>query len=156
MNKRSRHFTFTNFSTDEKPEEKFPEYTYLIYQIEKCPKTGKLHQQGAVSFTYQKSMSALVKTWKGPHYEIAGNMLASRNYCKKVESRVEGPFVFEKKTSKDQLCKEYETYVQDIASARIDYETKGFKIDLINQILPIIEHKYFHVKYPDPQCLENF
>lgn len=150
---RSRHFTFTNFDLTISPDQQFPDYTYLVYQIERCPTSGKLHQQGAVSFKYQKSLSALVKLWKGPHYEIATNMLASRNYCKKSDSRVEGPYEFTEKSSKEPECNVYKSYVSDIKLARQQAtEQFGLNIEHLEQLSPILDHKYFHAVYDNLIC----
>lgn len=80
---------------------KIEEAEYLVYQYEMCPKTKKLHIQGYIQFTNARSLGGVKKLltkWsgeKGPHLEIAkGTPEENKNYCTKVESRVNGPFEF--------------------------------------------------------------
>lgn len=90
---KSRHFTFTSFDIV-RPEDFFSGFSYLLYQQELCPNTSRLHWQGAISFTNPRSLSGLIKAFKGPHYEIARSKGASRNYCRKSDTHVSGPFEF--------------------------------------------------------------
>lgn len=116
---RSRNWSFTIYIHDEdgnnideltfitQQEEFIPinkkidEAEYLVYQYEMCPKTKKLHIQGYVQFTNARSLGGVKKLltkWsgeKGPHLEISkGTPEENKNYCTKVESRVNGPFEF--------------------------------------------------------------
>jgi len=60
------------------------------WQKETCPKTQKLHYQGYLRTTVQVRFSALKKILPGVHLEVAKNWEALLNYCKKIETRVEG------------------------------------------------------------------
>lgn len=69
---------------------------YVTYQVERCPKTGRLHYQGYIEFTGKKTWSWVHKNLKGletAHLEQRkGSQDEAINYCQKVESRVRGPF----------------------------------------------------------------
>jgi len=64
--------------------------TYLVYQLEVCPKTQKLHVQGYVEFINGMSYKAIKKLFNDDtmHLESrAGSADQAANYCTKVESR---------------------------------------------------------------------
>ena len=67
--------------------------TYVSYQIERAPDTGKLHVQGMISFKNPKGMS-LVKHTIGnePHVEICKDPVKAAEYTQKAETRVAGPW----------------------------------------------------------------
>lgn len=70
---------------------------YHIYQIEECPKTGKKHMQGYVEFTEKVSMKFIKEIFgcSSMHLEPRkGSQGDAINYCKKEESRVNGPYVY--------------------------------------------------------------
>jgi len=66
---------------------------YIVYQLERAPDTRKLHYQGLVCMKSSCRMSA-VKTLitYDPHVEVCKSVKGSIDYCKKAESRVEGPW----------------------------------------------------------------
>lgn len=66
---------------------------YAAYQLEECPKTGRRHIQWFLKFKIKKKFN-FVKKFLGDttHIEKCKNVAASRNYCMKEESRIEGPF----------------------------------------------------------------
>lgn len=69
---------------------------FLIYQTERCPSTGRLHQQGFLTFSYGKSLSS-AKTALGSesaHMEPARDQKRAIEYCQKLETRVAGPWRF--------------------------------------------------------------
>ena len=98
---KNRHFTFTSFE-EILPEQRFSGYTYLIYQKEKCPSTGKLHYQGAISFPNPRSISGVRKEYTPIHIEIANHVAKARNYCRKSETRVDGPYEFGNSNTKSE------------------------------------------------------
>lgn len=83
---------FTMFRTDA-PVFNKETMSYMIYQREKCPDTGKEHWQGYVYFRKNKTMGA-VKTALNDntvHLEKAkGNPEQNKAYCSKTESRLPG------------------------------------------------------------------
>lgn len=71
--------------------------TYLVYQIEECPKTHKIHLQGYAEFANPRSITGLQKIMPGVHSEKrVGTAVQASEYCKKEDTRFEnlGPFEF--------------------------------------------------------------
>lgn len=89
---RSRGWCFTMYRTDE-PVFNESTMTYMVYQREKCPSTGREHWQGYVHFKSQKTM-APVKTALNDqtvHLEKAnGTPEENRAYCTKDDTRLPG------------------------------------------------------------------
>lgn len=70
---------------------------YLIYQLEECPKSGRLHWQGYIQFKNRVRMQRVKQLLDldNVHLEIArGNDVQNRFYCSKSESRIDGPWEF--------------------------------------------------------------
>lgn len=68
---------------------------YLVCQLERAPETGQLHLQGYCQFNNQIMLSGLAKITKDhkPHWEVRrGSHEQARDYCKKADSRVNGPW----------------------------------------------------------------
>jgi hypothetical protein len=66
---------------------------YLVYQLESGA-SGTRHVQGMCSFSSAKSHSAARKLLPGCHVENTRDVAAAIKYCKKDESRLEGPWEF--------------------------------------------------------------
>ena len=69
-----------------------------MYQIEKCPTTGRPHRQGYLELLKPERLDR-VKRYVGhsAHLEVRqGTREQARNYCMKLESRLEGPWEFGK------------------------------------------------------------
>jgi len=63
---------------------------YMCFQEETCPDTGRRHYQGYVEFEKRVRFSQLHKLFPQVHWEQRkGTALQARDYCQKVESRVE-------------------------------------------------------------------
>jgi len=60
------------------------------WQLEKCPTTGREHYQGYIRTQQQQRFAWLHKLLPGVRLEVARNWDALVNYCKKVETRVDG------------------------------------------------------------------
>lgn len=95
---RGTHWTFTSFKSS-KPD--FDEKTmrYMVYQKEKCPKTGKEHFQGYVQFLLKKTMTSAKKALNDEkvHLDLArADSESNKAYCTKEESRIDGPWEFGK------------------------------------------------------------
>jgi len=75
-----------------------PWVTYVIYQREICPETGREHFQGYVELETKKSMVQLHAECEGletAHFEPRrGSAAQAKAYCSKEASRVEGPWEF--------------------------------------------------------------
>lgn len=64
------------------------------WQVERCPRTQRLHVQGVVKFKQAMRMTG-VKAWlndQSAHLEICRDWNKSIEYCTKEETRVEGPW----------------------------------------------------------------
>jgi len=93
-NTKLRRWCFTAYEVKEAPE--FHSCVRgAIWQLEKCPKTGKLHFQGYVEFTRGVTMKQC-QTYIGKpkcHVEKAGGSKSdNEHYCGKLETRIEGPW----------------------------------------------------------------
>lgn len=69
--------------------------TYLIFQWERCPNTGRDHYQGYCQFSSRVGLKHLKGFLATAHWEWAkGTPSDNRKYCSKPESRVKGPVEF--------------------------------------------------------------
>jgi len=92
-NKRLRRATITYFGI-EPPKTDMPKYvTYLCYQQETCPTTGKLHWQTYAEFDHQVTTKMLQK-WMPRCHVVASEGSAKQNfeYCSKSTTSVPGTF----------------------------------------------------------------
>lgn len=74
-----------------------PEGTrYLVFQKEKCPKTGKLHLQFYVELTRSQRIAKVKKILgRECHLEVRkGSRTQARDYCMKTDTRVSEPVEF--------------------------------------------------------------
>lgn len=100
-NAKQRNYIFVDFEV-EKGVIPFDEskMRYLVYQKERCPKTGKIHYQGFVQFHKPQHLKTAQKLLNRPGVVHMEPMLKTSNpmqaaaYCKKDESRVEGPWEY--------------------------------------------------------------
>lgn len=70
---------------------------YLVYQLEKCPKTDRVHWQGYVEMDAKVRMGTVKQALDDPkiHLEIRrGQPSQASAYCKKDDSRIAGPWEF--------------------------------------------------------------
>lgn len=99
---RSRNVCFTAYGT--RPDfvrlldpEDWPHCTYLVYQLEQCKRTGRLHLQGYAEFDSQMSFQTL-HTYAGletAHFEARrGTQKQAMDYCKKEDSHIDGPWMW--------------------------------------------------------------
>lgn len=66
-----------------------------VWQVERCPKNGRLHYQGYFKFTQAVAYSALQQYLPGLHVErCKGNDEKNKAYCTKEDTRVAGPWFF--------------------------------------------------------------
>jgi len=88
----SRQWVFTVFSP-EMPRHLAGFMTYCVFQRERCPFTGQLHWQCYAQFSQNVKFTHIQK-WVGVkcHCEpsIMSNARAARNYCMKLNTRIEG------------------------------------------------------------------
>lgn len=91
-NTRLRYATITWHDVEQRPALD-DRMQYLVYQVEKCPTTGKLHLQMYVQYKNPTAFSSVQKDFPGAHIELAkGTPDDNRRYCTKDETRVDGPW----------------------------------------------------------------
>lgn len=99
MSDRSRKFSVTSWNVKEHPDEKYPGLRYLVYQLEKCPETGRLHWQAYCEFENTQRYAAVKKLFNDETAHISipkGNAEQNKTYCTKENTRVEGPWEYGK------------------------------------------------------------
>lgn len=90
-----KYWCFTHFKIEDKPEVMFRPFTYLVYQLEKCPYTGKFHYQGYICFPSNQRLAGLKQFNKQTHWETRYKKHSeAKLYCMKDETRMAGPWEF--------------------------------------------------------------
>lgn len=90
----SRHWMFTSYQ-DVAPVWNPVEMTYLVYQQEKCPTSGRVHWQSYVIFGKRKRLSGVKALLGNVHCEIArSSPQTCLAYCSKVDTRLADPLEF--------------------------------------------------------------
>jgi len=95
-----------------------PEVAEWGWQDEVCPDTGRKHRQGYLRTKSQVRFTALKKILPGVHLEVAKNWSALQEYCKKVDTAVEGTQVHQQSNMPSKY-----TYAKEVAerlAARCD------------------------------------
>jgi hypothetical protein len=93
---RSRHFCLTIFDYEGEDfitAAKAAKAVSAICQREKCPDTGRLHLQCYIGFRDAKTLLKVKKLFKTAHIEVAQSPGDAWAYCKKEETRVDGPYM---------------------------------------------------------------
>lgn len=98
--KKSRGYSITMFDYEEEGEDgmtqrerlETDDYEYLVYQVERCPKTQRLHLQAFIYYSNARVWPK--KRYPRAHIEPARSFTALMRYCGKEETRVEGPWEF--------------------------------------------------------------
>lgn len=92
---RNRVFTLFDVSPEAKKLlDDLPNVLRMVYQLEKCPKEGKLHFQGYVEFIKPQPFKSLKAKFPTIHLESRkGTAMDNYIYCTKTESREQGPFI---------------------------------------------------------------
>src|SRR5271169_6377734 len=104
--RQAKHFRFTRFQLDDVMEhpiinpETWKDMRYCVFQLERCPRTSRLHYQGYVQFLERKRLRALkqfdgVANWGN----CDGTADENRAYCTKEDTRMKGPWEFGTMTS---------------------------------------------------------
>lgn len=66
--------------------------TYGVHQKEMCPSSSRVHSQFFVVMPKRVRLSGMKKMFPGDHLEPARDPRSAREYCMKVETRLEGPW----------------------------------------------------------------
>lgn len=135
MSKQSRFWTFTSYSKDE-PDWDADSMSYLIFQTEKCPSTGRLHYQGYVEFKKKIGFRAAKLHFDDKcHLEIRkGTQEEAIEYCMKDESYIEGRQQFGTPSGGQGTRTDLENVV--------DFVKRGASIDDIYESFPLMAIKY--------------
>lgn len=90
---KARNYVCTLWDPALRYEELPDKVSYLIYQVEEAPKTGKHHLQLYAQMTCPMSLGSMKKIFGEGHYESRqGTHEEAAAYCSKEETRVEGPW----------------------------------------------------------------
>jgi len=138
----SRCWCFTIFEQAEEWAEylgKKPraEASYMIGQLEQCPKTGEYHVQGYCEYKDAKTMSAVKKVFKceSMHLEEArGSAAQNKAYCSKLRTSVNAS-TFEHGIAKQQGKR-------NDMDTLAEYIKAGATVDEICQVFPIMVIKF--------------
>lgn len=94
---------------------------YVTWQLE-VGDDGTEHHQGYVNFKKQTLFSTVTKLLPRAYWAMCLDPVASRAYCQKLESRLDGPFeigIFNAPQDKQRIWK---ALAQDIKDGKKDYE----------------------------------
>lgn len=111
MGRKSQNFCLTVFDTtvDQFKSIIDPITIHAVYQLEKCPTTGRLHIQAYIKTIEKYNFTELkLLLPESTHVEATKSPKAAIKYCSKPESRVDGPFTkgISTKESKYNLLRE--------------------------------------------------
>ena len=83
-----------DLSEDSRFPEPLPDFVRGVrYQLERCPKTSRLHWQFVLQCTKNVRMSMLKKHYgKEIHWELTSSIQGAAMYCEKSQTRVAGPW----------------------------------------------------------------
>lgn len=91
----SRSYAWTSYrNTDWRPHP-IDGVKYTICQLEECPETGRTHLQGYTELTAAKRFTFIKKMLDDPTAHVEkrkGSRDQARNYCSKLETKLEGPW----------------------------------------------------------------
>lgn len=96
---RFRNFCFTTFNLDLNHSVLAldDDIRYLVLQKEKCPTSNREHYQGYCELSNQKRLSTIKDLFDDNTMHVEkrrGTAQEASNYCKKVESRIDGPWEY--------------------------------------------------------------
>jgi len=115
--KQCRRWTWTMW---DEPHDDLVNFSYIAFQQERCPSTGRIHFQGYCETKLKKTRSAVMMSlWgqlKGKHFWCApskGTAAQNKEYCSKLESR-EGDFYERGVAQQDTLAHTLATLTEEI------------------------------------------
>lgn len=89
----TRNYCFTDNNLEFKGSHEL--LKYAVWQLEEAPETKKKHYQGYMELKKTMRIAALKKIWPTIHFEKReGTQEQAINYCKKTETRLDGPWEF--------------------------------------------------------------
>lgn len=116
----------------------------LYGQLERCPKSDRLHIQGHVK-TPQVRWSAVQKEFRGCHFELAKNKQALMNYDKKSDTRVAELVVadgiptlwdYSRMVAEDFPFEEYQQRIRDLpAKEQTGDEYSKIRMQIVDEVV---------------------
>jgi hypothetical protein len=91
----STHWMITTYLTNPPLKDRVTsEVRYLIYQKEKCPRTGREHFQGYLELKKKKTIKGVKNIFGEDCYVLPrrGSREQARDYVRKEDSRIDGPW----------------------------------------------------------------
>lgn len=109
---------------------------------------GTEHLQYVITLKHPQRLSALKKMAPRAHFEITNNVAASRNYCKKPDTRVAGPWEFGSVTtttnktsiSVRDVLSMGETDLLELTPAQFNQALKARNAAPLIKPLPVLNH----------------
>lgn len=96
-NSRAKHWCFTinnpELEADKKVLEEVTDMLYCVFQLERGDEET-LHLQGVIGFTKQKWFNTVKTIHARAHWEVARHVPKAIAYCRKEETRVDGPWEY--------------------------------------------------------------
>lgn len=108
---------------------------YIVFQMERCPETQRLHYQGFLFFDKKQRLSGCKKLNPTAHWEVSRAHVQAIQYCKKVETRVLGPFEYGVPPQEKQLTQDRWADVRELVKNRSSF------MDILEQY-PDIAFRY--------------
>jgi len=155
--RKNRHWQITDHDVTEPYV--IPQYgDYTVGQVERCPKTGRLHWQLYCYTRLTTSVRAFKKRYPTVHFEIARSPKHLRDYGQKDETRVAGPFEWGeapaqgKRTDlsqtiatwvthgKRKACEDHPDVVAKYHKG-IEYVVEALKPDYVPPVLELRDHQ---------------
>lgn len=94
----AKHWCFTinnpTLELDKQTFERASDLLYCVMQLEKGDEEETPHLQGIIGFNKKKRFNQVKMLHDRAHWEVARNVPASIGYCKKEETRIDGPWEY--------------------------------------------------------------
>lgn len=156
---RFRNFAFTQYGGRLPFKENM---MYMVQGYEICPTTGRDHIQGFVVFKNSRSLTGVIKEFKGTHWEVAYSGI-SRNidYCKKGHDWIEdGTIPREWLRVKKKREKKEWSFCGSLSDGKIIKTTREENLRLLNEEIRLIHREQrelgFEPKKYTPEEREEF
>ena len=137
---KTRNFCFTSFNTDldlaRTYDDNQSRIKYLVYQRESCPESKREHFQGYCELVNPLSYAGIKRLFDDEKMHIEprkGTAAQARDYCRKEESRVDGPWEFGEISQQGKR-----TDIQAVAESI----KEGKTIEMIAEEHPTVVMKY--------------
>lgn len=137
---KTRNFCFTTFNTELKLERVYNDnesrIKFIVWQLESCPESKREHFQGYCELANPLSYAGIKRLFDDDTMHIEarkGTASQAREYCRKEESRIDGPWEFGQISNQGKR-----TDIQAVAEAI----KEGKTIEVIAEEHPTVVMKY--------------